>query len=80
MEEKHAEFGFPVTKFIASDAWGSHNRFVEHISPHSDHTSNRRLCPFCVVEIFLNMLKNFAKDERDITDKEQVNSMNKKQT
>ena len=29
---KHAEFGYPVTKFISSDARDCSNRFVERIS------------------------------------------------
>ena len=29
---KHAEFGYPVTKFISSDARDSSNRFVKHLS------------------------------------------------
>ena len=29
---KHTEFGYPVTKFISSDARDSSDRFVEHLS------------------------------------------------
>ena len=47
-QTKHAEFSFQVTKLISSDAGDSRDRY----KPHNDFTSNRHLCPFCLVEIF----------------------------
>ena len=34
--------------------------------PHADRTSNRRICPFCSVEIFEHA-QNFPPDKTDIT-------------
>ena len=63
---KHAEFGYPVTKSISSDAQDSSDRFSGTHKSHNDCTSNGLLCPFCPVESFEHA-QNLKPDETDIT-------------
>ena len=56
---KHAEFGYPVTKFISSDARDSSDRFV-------DRTSKGVSVLFFPVESFEHA-QNLKPDETDFT-------------
>ena len=66
---KRAEFGYPVTKFISSNARGSRYRFVERISftmtVHQIDISVR-----FVRLTFLNTFKTIPRDETDIAGQE----------